>query len=113
MELTADERTELRAPSRAGFFSVRRNDALLVQGAAQFADARQGDFRAAETFINEVRSERSAALERNTMPDPFVMLWLVLLAALVMASWWSRGSRVGESSIVRASPTRAPNGAGA
>jgi hypothetical protein len=94
------QRSELRAPSRAGFFMVRRNDELLVQGAAQFADARQGDFRAAERFYNEVRSERTAALERNTSSDPFVIVWLVLLAGLVLWSWWSRSGTSGLSPAV-------------
>jgi hypothetical protein len=86
------ERTELRAPGRAGFFTVRRDAEILVQGATQFADSRQGDFRGAERFFNEVRSDREAALERNTTSDPFVVLWLTLLAAVVLWSWWTRGS---------------------
>ena len=91
------QRSELRAPSRAGFFTVKRNDEVLVHGAAQFADARQGDFRAAEQFFSEVRSERSAALERNTTSDPFVIVWLVLLAGLALWSWWSRAGTSGVS----------------
>jgi hypothetical protein len=82
------QRSELRAPVRAAFFTLRRNDEVLVRGATQFADARQGDFRAAESFVNEVRSERKSALERNTTPDPFVTWWLVLLAGAVLWSWW-------------------------
>jgi hypothetical protein len=86
------ERTDVRSPGRGGFFTVRREAEVLVQGAAQFADARQGDFRAAERFFHEVRSERQAALERNTTSDPFVILWLVLLAAIVLWSWWTPSS---------------------
>ena len=82
------QRSELRAPTRAGFFTIRRDDDVVVRGAAQFADARQGDFRAAERFVNEVRSERKAALERNTTPDPLATWWLALLAAAVLWSWW-------------------------
>jgi hypothetical protein len=86
------QRSELRAPTRAGFFTIRRNDDVVVRGAAQFADARQGDFRAAERFVNEVRSERKAALERNTTPDPLATWWLALLAAAVLWSWWPGGA---------------------
>jgi len=86
------ERAGLRAPGRAGFFTVRRGDEVLVRGSAQFADARQGDFRAAEKFTVDVRSERAAAIERHTTADPLVVLWLALLALLVFASWWVRTS---------------------
>lgn len=91
--LAPAERTELRAPGRPGFFTVRRGDEILVQGSAQFADTRQGDFRAAETFAVELGSARKAALERNTTPDPFVVLWLAMLVAIALWSWWTRSAR--------------------
>jgi hypothetical protein len=84
------ERAELRAPGRVGFFTLSRGDELLVRGAAQFADTRQGDFREAETFFVEIRGERQAAIEHNTRPDPFVVIWLAALAALLLGSWWMR-----------------------
>ncbi len=90
--ITPAERTGLRAPGRAGFFTVRRGNEVLVRGSAQFADARQGDFRAAEKFTVDVRSERAAAIERHTTADPLVVLWLALLATVVLASWWVRAS---------------------
>ncbi len=86
------ELTRLRAPGRPGFFAVRRGEELLVRGTAQFADPRQGDFRSAETFFTEIRNEREAALERNTSGDPFVVVWLVLLAGVALWSGWSRVS---------------------
>jgi hypothetical protein len=79
---------DLRAPGRPGFFSVRRGDEILVRGATQFADSRMGDFRNAASFSIELRRERAAALEHNTTPDPFVAVWLALLIALVLGSWW-------------------------
>lgn len=101
------ERTGLRAPGRAGFFTVSRGNEVLVRGSAQFADARQGDFRAAEKFTVDMRSERAAAIERHTTADPFVVLWLALLAALVLASWWGRTSASVEI-LEGAAPTVAP-----
>jgi hypothetical protein len=86
------EVSEVRAPGRAGLFRLQRGDELLVRGAAQFADARQSDFRNAERFFVDVRSERQAAIERNTRADPFAALWLLLLAALVLWSWWTRAA---------------------
>ena len=75
---------------------------MIVRGATQLADARQGDFRAAESFVNEVRSERKSALERNTTGDPFVTWWLVLLAGAVLWSWWPGKSGVSISTAERA-----------
>jgi hypothetical protein len=86
------ETADVRAPGRSGFFTLRRGEEVLVRGAAQFADARLGDFRAADTFFADVESERAAAIERNTMADPFANAWLALLALLVLASWWMRQS---------------------
>ena len=88
--LAPGERAELRAPGRAGFFTLKQGDEVLVRGAAQFADARQGDFHAAEKFFIELPGERRAAIERNTQADPFVTLWLLALAGLVLGSWWTR-----------------------
>ena len=82
----------MRAPGRAGLFTLKRGDELLVRGAAQFADARQGDFKNAETFFVSVPGEREAAIERNTRADPWVPLWLGLIAAALLWSWWSRQS---------------------
>ena len=84
------ERGEWRAPARGGFFAMRRGDEVLVRGAAQFADARQGDFRAAETFRVELPGEQKSAMERNTRPDPWATWWLLALAGLVLGSWWTR-----------------------
>ncbi|MEO5958623.1 MAG: BatA domain-containing protein [Opitutaceae bacterium] len=86
------ERSELRAPGRAGFFTLKSGEEPIVRGAAQFADTRQGDFRAAEKFFVELPAERRAVLERNTRADPFSTGWLVVLAGLVLGSWWVRGS---------------------
>ena len=84
-------------PGGSGFFTVKRGSELLLRGATQFADARQGDFRHAATFFNEDPAERHAAMERLTQPDPAVKLWLVLLAGLALGSWWTRrgGAAIG------------------
>jgi hypothetical protein len=84
----AAEVAVLRAPEAAGFFTLRRGDTTLVRGAAQFADARQGDFRDADTFDTGLPPEAAAALERNTRPDPLTTAWLALLGTLLLGSWW-------------------------
>jgi hypothetical protein len=89
--LAASERSGSHAPGRAGFFTIKRAADLIVRGATQFADARQGDFRLAETFFNDDPAERRIAMERLTQPDPWAAFWLVALAGLALGSWWSRG----------------------
>ncbi len=89
-----EERGTLRAPGRAGFFTLRRDEEVLVRGAAHFADARESDFSRAETFTIEEPGVQKAAIERNTRPDPFVIVWLLALVALVLGSWWVRQRRV-------------------
>ncbi len=95
--IATGERAELRAPGRAGFFTLKQGDELLVRGAAQFADARQGDFHAAEKFFIELPGERQAAIERNTRADPFATWWLLALIGLGFGSWWVRGASAGGS----------------
>lgn len=90
--IPASERGDVRTPGRAGFFTSQQGEQLVVRGAAQFADTRQGDFRTAETFFVEVRGEREAAIERNTRADPFAAAWLVVLAGLLLGSWWVKRS---------------------
>ncbi|MDO8542468.1 MAG: BatA domain-containing protein [Opitutaceae bacterium] len=96
------EAAGLRAPRRPGFFRVTRGNDVLVRGSAQFADPRQGDFRTAETFFVELRRERDVAIERNTRGDPLAVLWLILLAGVVLASWWVRtaGTRAAGEPLV-------------
>ena len=93
--IATTERAELRSPGRTGWFTLKRGDELLVRGAVQFADARQGDFKAPEKFFIELPGERRAALERSTRADPLATFWLLALAGLVLGSWWTRQSGSG------------------
>jgi len=95
--LATTEVAVLRAPGVAGFFNVRRGSQVLVKGAAQFADVRQGDFRAAERFvIPPPAGAEAAARERAQRGDPFASLWLALAGAALLTSWWPKreGGRV-------------------
>ena len=90
----AAELAVLRAPTEAGFFEVRRGEDVLVRGAAQFADARQGDFRGAGRFRRDrPAGEAAAAAARNTQGDPLAAWWLALAAAALVASWWPGRTR--------------------
>jgi hypothetical protein len=94
--LAAGERAVLRAPSEAGFFEVRRGDEVLVRGAAQFSDARQGDFKGAGEFMREPPAgEAQAAAERRLTEDRWAPLWLALAGAALLAAWWPGRSAAG------------------
>ena len=96
----------LRAPGEAGFFEVRRGKEVLVRGAAQFADARQGDFRGAGRFRREPPAgESDAARARNTRGDPLAAIWLALAGAALLWSWWP-----GKAGASEAWPQSRPGG---
>ncbi len=82
-----------RAPMRPGYFTIESGAEVLIRGAAQFADPRQGDFKDSETFKVETPGETKRALERNSVPDPFAKVWLAAIAALLLASWHIRRKR--------------------
>ena len=83
-----EELAVLRAPVESGFFTVKRAETVLVRGAAQFADARQGDFRDASVFRRDPPAgETLAARARNTQGDPLAAGWLALAATALLASW--------------------------
>jgi len=79
------------APERPAFFEVKGpNDVLLFQGAAQFSDPRESDFRTAATAPpTQLASEltRREAL-RGQLLDPLLAL---LLLGFFLANWWCTG----------------------
>ncbi len=95
----------LRAPAQPGFFVLRRGEAVLVRGATGFADARQADFRAAETFVTGTPPEAEALFLRNTQSDPLVPLWLGLLGLCLLGSWWPL-RRTGEAELIPGTSAR-------
>lgn len=76
----------LRAPLRAGFFSVQAKGAEVLDAACHFGDPRESDFRAA--ISNTLDGSRSAAIRQlNSLPDPLAAIWLVVVAAALVGSW--------------------------
>jgi hypothetical protein len=76
----------LRAPLRAGFFSVQAKGAEVLDAACHFGDPREADFRTATS--NTLDETRSAAIRQlNSLPDPLASIWLVVVAAALVGSW--------------------------
>jgi hypothetical protein len=81
----------LSAPAEPCFFDVKQGDKILLHGAAQFADAREADFRQA-SFIDQVEGAFAPALTRNSENDPFAPVWMLALGVVMVASWLWRKS---------------------
>jgi hypothetical protein len=76
----------LRAPLRAGFFSVQAKGAEVLDAACHFGDPRESDFHAATS--NTLDETRTASMRQlNSLPDPLASIWLVVVAAALVGSW--------------------------
>ncbi len=80
----------LRAPRLPGFFEARQgeeNPGLLLRGAAHFADTREADLRNAATR-SDLAGLGESLIEQHTERDANWPLWLLLLLALLLGSWY-------------------------
>jgi hypothetical protein len=78
----------LRAPAQPGFFEVKQGDTLLLQGAAHFADAREADLQQAKPFQG-LSKLKLVQTETTHEADSHWQLWLLLLLATLLGSWWT------------------------
>jgi hypothetical protein len=86
-----EESRALSAPAEPCFFDVKQAEKILLHGAAQFADAREADFRRA-SFVDQVEGAIAPALTRNSDNDPFASVWTLALGVVMVASWLWRKS---------------------
>jgi hypothetical protein len=89
--LTMTELAAWRAPAAASWFELAQGERVFWRGAAQFADARQGDFAQAESFVTGAAPEAAAVARALTRADPLTWLWLALAAGALLWSWWPAG----------------------
>lgn len=86
-----------RAPRETSFFTVARSDgSVLLSGAAQRLDPREGDFRAAAA-VDTVSAARAERIRRQSVADPWIPGWVAILVAALFTAWWF-------SSAVRVTP---------
>jgi len=78
----------LRAPAQPGFFEVKQGDTLLLQGAAHFADAREAELQQAKPF-QDLSKLKLVQTETTHEADSHWQLWLLLLLATLLGSWWT------------------------
>lgn len=80
-----------RAPLEPGPFEVTAGGRPLLRAAARFADVREAELSEATRVTLSSDSKRES-LERNTLPDPLAQLWVLVLMAVVVAGYGSRGA---------------------
>ncbi|ETX04227.1 BatA domain-containing protein [Candidatus Entotheonella palauensis] len=77
----------LRAPAEPAFIVVTQGDRTLARDAVHFADAREADFTRAAS-LDTVSTHTPALAQRHSRRDLLVPLWLLLLSATLLASWF-------------------------
>lgn len=82
----------LRAPELPSFFEISQGSdpedpGVLLRGAAHFADTREGDLRQAASR-SDLRGLDNELVEQHTEQDANWPLWLLLLLAALVASWY-------------------------
>jgi len=82
----------VRAPREPCFFTVRQGERDVFRGAARFADAREADFREASSFDQVGESAEMIEVE-HSRSDPWIPMWIALVAAALMLSWVLPGGR--------------------
>ncbi len=81
-----------RAPDEPSFFTMTQGNDTLLTAAAHFADPRESDFLAAKT-AGDTAGIAPALVQRHGEADPNWRLWLLVLFATLLASWWFGTSR--------------------
>jgi len=81
----------LSAPAEPAFFDVKQGGKVLLRGASQFADSREADFRKAGS-LDQVHSALETTIARNSQADMYLPIWLLAMAATMVASWTWRKS---------------------
>lgn len=76
-----------RAPAAPGFLQVNQGEDKLLKAAVYFADTREADFRKCGTDI-ALGGSGAAAVERHTEEDHWWRLWILLLLAAILISWY-------------------------
>lgn len=79
-----------RVPEFPGVFEVTAGEKVMVRGTAQFADAREGDFRQC-SGVDTTGAFLAAAAESTSEADPLTPVWILgALGCLVTAWAWGK-----------------------
>lgn len=90
INLTTAQANALRAPATPSFITLAEGENTLLEAAVQFADTREADFSAAGSS-NDLTAVDLELATLNSEPDRLLPLWLLLLAATLLANWHYTG----------------------
>ncbi len=82
-----DARMPLTSPDTPGYFRYRQQDQILMETATHFADTREADFRLCGE-LNQLADAKKISIEAHSTGDPYWHLWVLLLVALLLISWF-------------------------
>jgi hypothetical protein len=79
----------LRAPARPSFFEIAQGETpgVLIRAASHFADTREADLSRAATR-SDLAGIETTLVDQHTERDANWPLWLLLLLAALLASWY-------------------------
>jgi hypothetical protein len=89
-DLAPNAAAQARAPSPPSFFTVQVDGKPWLDGASQFPDPRESDFRDAASIPLETRAQMTRE-EAHSHIDALTPLWLLALLAALLASWRETG----------------------
>lgn len=79
-------------PEMPGRFEVMADGKRIVRGVAQFADARESDFRQCAT-ADTTGSFVSESAERSSESDPLTFVWALALLGCLLTAWGWKGRK--------------------
>ncbi len=86
------------APASPGFITMKQGEIFLLEAATHFADTREADL--SKTAPAELESFSNAALLKiHTTPDPLIRLWILILLLALMVAWYFSKGRLGRLSL--------------
>jgi hypothetical protein len=88
--LTPGAVVHIRTPSPPAFFTIKVDDKVWLDGAAQFPDPRESDFHDAVAIPLDAHAQ-IAREEAHSHPDALTPLWVLALVGALLASWHETG----------------------
>lgn len=78
--------SNLRAPSKASFFTISQGDETLLTAATHFADSRESDLQNCAS-LDLTAAQTAEATLLHTREDHYWRLWTLVLLALMLLIW--------------------------
>ena len=83
------DQVNLNSPFTPQYFNFLADGNVLLNGASHFADANEADLLNANSGIYRTQEDKDIVF-RNSTPDPYVSLWILLMLLCVCTDWFLR-----------------------